>query len=244
MDVSFDRERTKGDEENVFIKSKTHFKGLVEFPDVTGPLWNFFYISLQNGSFSWKTMEGEVRPKAKNFLLYLPVNCLCHDLYEDAEVELAGLYSKSESNLGSRVFVIELTNEDAPKDYKELLALTQHKGERQFVDYNAAPEKLALEIKSVIDNEFCEGIEISTVSEKLNKAAATVSRSFKKSFGMAPKAYLNLVRINYAEFLFGIDKEINDVIFDVGFKDFSRFYKVFKTKMKETPKGIKVLIKE
>ena len=70
MNMEFQRERQKIDNNNVFIKSNTTISGSVEFYDVTGPLWNIFYIELKKGVFQWKTINGIVTPKSNKFFIF------------------------------------------------------------------------------------------------------------------------------------------------------------------------------
>ncbi len=243
--MEFKREREKIDDSNVFIKSRTTIDGSVEFYDVTGPLWNIFYIELKRGVFQWKTLDGIVTPKSNKFFIFLPENAACIDLYKDAEIELVGLYSNSECPIKeARPFYFDLADQDEPKTYEDLISFFNIEFEPNYIDYNPFPDPLGVLLKKTIDDRFSEGIEIADVCKVTGKAPAVVSRVFKKNFGFTPKNYMNMVRMSYAEFLLGIDHEIKDVVFDVGFKDFSRFYKVFKKKLKGTPKGIKTLIKE
>lgn len=244
MNMHYCRNRFKFDENNVFITSVTTIKKKVEFFDVTGPLWNVFYIHLTRGSFKWKTKDSIVTPKSNKFFIFLPKNSLCIDIYENAEVNLVGLYSNSKCPINeNRPFYFDLDpNEPTPNNYEELINLFEISKNIQYIDYNNEPHLTALRIKTIIDQQFQENITVTDITKIINKAPAVTSRLFKSNFGFSPKQYLNLIKICYGEFLLGLGKDINDVIFETGFRDFSRFYKVFKEKMKDTPKGIKDLI--
>jgi AraC-like DNA-binding protein len=238
MAVNYKRNREKLNDQEVFLSSNTSFHEKTEFIDITGPIWNIFFISINSGSFNWLTKQGVIKPHSKKFGLYLPSYSLAIDLFDNTNLDLKGIYStKSPPINENRPFIFDLEKE--PLNKEELLNGLLSSKIKTFVDYNSSPEDKTLEIKNDIDLNFKEIEKISQIAEKFKLNQATVSRKFKDSFYIGPKQYLNLLKIVYGEYLLGLGKDINDVIFEVGFQDFSRFYKQFKGKFNDTPNTFK-----
>jgi two-component system response regulator YesN len=80
-----------------------------------------------------------------------------------------------------------------------------------------------------INTHYKENINANDVARYINKSPNYFSSIFKKEFSMSFKEYLNKLRIDEAEKLI---KEGNlyiyEIAYQVGFKDYSYFYQVFK----------------
>ena len=68
------------------------------------------------------------------------------------------------------------------------------------------------------------------------KSPEYVSRVFKKSLGVTPTDYINVLRLNYtANMLEFSDADISDIVLDAGFNNLSHFYHLFKKRYGLSP---------
>jgi len=93
-------------------------------------------------------------------------------------------------------------------------------------------EKTALEIKSFLLDSLQETVTIKSITERFNVSDKTLESSFKALFGITPKRFKYLLRLNHAhEELQNADKEttnVSDIAMKWGFLHFGRFSKDYK----------------
>ena len=89
--------------------------------------------------------------------------------------------------------------------------------------------------ESLIDTE----ISISTISHELSISQRQLHHSFKNSYGISPKQYLQVLRLNKVrrELLYATSKSItvSEIAFKYGFTHLSHFSKLYKDMFHELP---------
>ncbi len=87
-----------------------------------------------------------------------------------------------------------------------------------------------------INNYFQEDINLSLVADKIGVNSSYLSRKFKKDCGKGFIEYLNNVRVGKAKVLIAdTDKQIKEIVPEVGFNNYNYFFKVFKDTQGMTP---------
>lgn len=94
--------------------------------------------------------------------------------------------------------------------------------------------KLSL-ILEYIDKNF-SNISITKVAKEFGYSANYFSKFFKNNFGISFVEYVNKKRLNYAiELLTAGELTVDDICFEVGFKDKKHFYDIFQKTFGTTP---------
>lgn len=93
-------------------------------------------------------------------------------------------------------------------------------------------EKTALEIKSFLLNSIEDKITIQSITEQFKISDKTLESSFKSLFGITPKHFIHLLKLNHAHADLQLsDKDIvnvSDIATKWGFSHFGRFSKEYK----------------
>jgi len=109
-------------------------------------------------------------------------------------------------------------------------------------------EKTALEIKSFLLNSIEETITIQSITEQFKISDKTLESSFKSLFGITPKRFINLLRLNRAhEDIQIADAQVtnvSDIATKWGFLHFGRFAKEYKALFGVLPSVTLNLIQE
>lgn len=104
------------------------------------------------------------------------------------------------------------------------------------VDRNPKPLPLAFRAKRLISATFAEPATMAEIARKLRTSNSVIDRAFKKSYGLTPVAYRSSLRVNESHMsLLLSGATVNAVARRVGFNDFSRYYRNFKSEKKVTP---------
>ncbi len=87
-----------------------------------------------------------------------------------------------------------------------------------------------------INKHFQQDINLSFLADKIGVNSSYLSRKFKKDCGKGFIEYLNNVRIAEAKSLIAdTDKQIKEIVPEVGFNNYNYFFKVFKDSQGMTP---------
>lgn len=108
-------------------------------------------------------------------------------------------------------------------------------------DNNRLPDmELMQEALQYLENNFMNNITLVDVAERVNFSPFHFSRLFKKISGMNFKQYLNSIRVDRAEAMFGRgDMTIADIAFECGFNSIRTFNRAFKTIKGCTPSELR-----
>jgi AraC family transcriptional regulator, regulatory protein of adaptative response / methylphosphotriester-DNA alkyltransferase methyltransferase len=100
--------------------------------------------------------------------------------------------------------------------------------------------ELIIKIKKIIEENYCNTINIETLAKDLGISRSQLSRVFKEIEQISIVDYLTKVRIdNSLELLKNGELKIIDVAYSVGFQSLSNYYRCFKKQIQLTPKEFK-----
>lgn len=95
---------------------------------------------------------------------------------------------------------------------------------------------LAVKVKSRLLEDISVSLSLDTVSQEFGRPTESLIRSFKRRFGITPKAFLNNHRVEKAKVLLKSGMNIVDVATEVGFSDQSQLHRVFVNYTASTPR--------
>lgn len=98
-----------------------------------------------------------------------------------------------------------------------------------------SPDHLALKVKGCLADNITDAFPIRQIALNFGYAPETVIRSFKRSFGLTPKSYVNNYRIEQAKRLLQQGMNIVDVAQEVGYSDQSQLHRAFVRYTAATP---------
>jgi len=91
-------------------------------------------------------------------------------------------------------------------------------------------------VQEYVEKNFAEELRISGLAEQFAMSPRTLVRRFKKATGLSPLEYLQQVRMEAAKrMLEQENKNVEEVIFDSGYRDGPTFRQVFKRSTGLTP---------
>ena len=93
-------------------------------------------------------------------------------------------------------------------------------------------EKTALEVRSFLLNSLEETMSIQSIVEQFNTSGKTLQNSFRSLFGITPKHFMNLLKLNKAHedlhHANTLTTNVSDIAMKWGFLHFGRFSKDYK----------------
>jgi AraC-like DNA-binding protein len=100
-------------------------------------------------------------------------------------------------------------------------------------------EKTALEVRSFLLNSLEETMSVKSIVEQFNLSEKTLQNSFKSLFGITPKRFMKILKLNKAhEDLLHADAlttNVSDIAIKWGFCNFGRFSKEYKALFQVLP---------
>lgn len=132
-----------------------------------------------------------------------------------------------------------------PIDLPITESLVNNRQQTNFIEIATQPSGIAERIKSEIEKSYMTSLTLRDLSEKLRLSLSSQTQHFKNSYHVSPSFYKKNLRIvsSMEKLLRALknDQSINDIAFDCGYNDISRFYKQFKKLIGTTPRSIKQL---
>jgi len=126
-------------------------------------------------------------------------------------------------------------NVDEPKEMENKIIkaiMCSFEGQTGEGCYLTEGEKTALEVRSFLLNSLEETMSIQSIVEQFNTSGKTLQNSFRSLFGITPKHFMNLLKLNKAhEDLHHADvltTNVSDIAMKWGFCNFGRFSKDYK----------------
>lgn len=104
-----------------------------------------------------------------------------------------------------------------------------------LISYNPAKET-AQKVKKLIDDFYSSSKELNNEINELGFSTQQMVEIFKSEYGMTPKNYMDILRIEEAKRLLNqTTDEIIDIAYSVGFNSISTFYRFFKKSTGKSP---------
>lgn len=99
--------------------------------------------------------------------------------------------------------------------------------------------KVAKHVKDILTENYESGILINEAAKLIHMPPNTVTRSFKRQYGLSPLTYLNRLRvIESVRHLIG-GASVSEAAYQVGFGDLSHFHSLFKRQWQVSPSVFK-----
>ncbi|MCB0420535.1 MAG: helix-turn-helix transcriptional regulator [Bdellovibrionales bacterium] len=99
---------------------------------------------------------------------------------------------------------------------------------------------VALKVKQYIDRNFESELKISLIAESLGYPNDTITRSFKKMYGVSPSQYLRDMKYYQAAMLITeSDKPLKSIAKEVGITNYENFSKSFRNIFHTSPKNFR-----
>ncbi|WP_202709813.1 helix-turn-helix domain-containing protein [Sporosalibacterium faouarense] len=98
-------------------------------------------------------------------------------------------------------------------------------------------KELMSHTREMLDRCYDTNININCVAKSVGLSKRHLMRLFKADYGITINEYINELRIAKSkDLLTNSNNEILDIVYEVGFKSISNFYKCFKEKVGISPK--------
>lgn len=143
-------------------------------------------------------------------------------------------YAKAAIECNVKKYLLKPINE---KELTETLLAIKEELDGKTEHGQPAPSELEASIVKYIEKNYAQNVSIKKMSEELGYNSCYIGRAFAQRTGMSMKDYLYTVRIKKASRLLMEDRmKIQDIAFEVGFRDLNKFYQEFKRIKGATPK--------
>ncbi len=140
------------------------------------------------------------------------------------------------SSLPKEPILFHPTDETFPTTLASAFRYIEKSAPFEFVGKLEQVSSLAVKAKHFLDKNFNEGPKVNDVANACGVSASSLSRAFKKCYGMTPLAYANQLKLMDSWRLMTVQGEaVSQAAFAVGFRDLSRFNHQFKKKHKAVP---------
>ncbi|MCB0390211.1 MAG: helix-turn-helix transcriptional regulator [Bdellovibrionales bacterium] len=106
--------------------------------------------------------------------------------------------------------------------------------------YKAETKSIAAQIKTQIDQNITDQINLDKLSKKIGVSKSYLIRTFKKQFSMTPGEYIQHLRVYSSIYHMLFNKlSTTQAGFESGYENLGHYYKYFKTKIGVTPSSYK-----
>ena len=211
------------------IEQRLRIPGLEIGTDVSGPACIYAVVRARRGTVAYQHGNTPV-PAPPGFALFLPPFALVQAALERCDVtSVAVAFRPHASDELPRQAVLLAENGPVPDSQHDVLERIRTTPILATIGREVDPAPLALNAKTIIDQEYAVPLEIGRIAARLGASPAILSRTFRHAYGMPPVRYRHRVRVMEALMQFSDGAVPARVFQDVGFDDLSRFYKVFRT---------------
>jgi AraC-like DNA-binding protein len=211
----------------VRIEQDVRIPGTEIGTDVSGPLCIFADVRIVAGTIAYLQAESAmVTPR--RFAIFLPPFAIVQARLDRCAVTTRGIAFRMPSRqLPSSAILLPFGGTDATS-VDDALALLDAATGAMDIGRAPLPMPLAGRAKTLLDRDYATTRTIGYLARALNLSAASLSRLFKRTYGMPPVRYRHQLRVMDALLRFAEGAAPTEVALDVGFDDLSRFYKMFR----------------
>ncbi|MCB0390429.1 MAG: helix-turn-helix transcriptional regulator [Bdellovibrionales bacterium] len=205
--------------------------------DVFGQMWSLGIADLSPNQVSVKR-NGEVVTRSGLWAAFIPPFNIVDWHIKAGLIEWKAYLSSRELpiDIPQKAFAFPLKKHVNINNFNDLVEVIRGRDSTLFIDKQEHPKDLALHIKLLIEENYQDEMSIVELAKQCNVSHSFMTRIFKQSFGVTPKAYKNKLRISESVRLM-LTKNFNVTRagYKVGFNDSSRFSKQFFTYMNAVP---------
>jgi AraC-like DNA-binding protein len=205
--------------------------------DVTGRFWMFAIVKVESGNVEYLSGHKRIRPPAPLYGIFAPPFSVIEVSLNQSSSHSMAIASanKLPSVFPAEPVVFDVKTPVCPTSIDDLVELIDAAPNLVSVNRCAQPSSLALRIKEAIDGSYMFPLSLSEIATNLRTSPATMSRYFKRAYGMPPVRYRHIIRTLDGMMRLLDGGRIENVFQEVGFDDLSRFYRHFKKHMLAPP---------
>ncbi|MHB8062941.1 MAG: response regulator transcription factor [Ruminiclostridium sp.] len=202
----------------------------------------------QNNSKIEESLNTVFSRLVDNKLSYNSIQMICAELINivnrvarETGIDIKRVYNNRDIPYDSMKKLETLTEvrEWIQKSYEKLSSLI---GETKFSPNYSEYTKKAI---GYIQKNYKKDMSLSEVAEYVGLNSSYLSRVFKEDCGMGFIEYLNNIRVGYAKQIIETGSlKIKDIVTEVGFNNYTYFFKVFKDILKMTPLEYEKMFRE
>lgn len=186
---------------------------------------NFLNMLLSNNTDKATEFVSDITEKFKNnkYMLTNAYKSILAVIFKAMYMKNIPLASNNQSELEA---YLQLFNAQANVLYKKILLLIN----KFQSNTHLSDEILSREISRYITDNYTDStISLDSIASALNIEKTTVSSLIKNSFGMSFHTYLENIRIETAKkMMISTNKNIQDILYEVGFTNKQTFIRSFK----------------
>lgn len=186
-------------------------------------------------------INGEALPHLQYSALYFPPFSIAKWKIKPCHIEWAAfVYRGDMRQLPQCPLAIEWGPKDNLRSSSEFIqkVCTQ----RQLFRFERSQwnSHVPFRVKKFIDAHYRENISLREISRRLNIGCTTMDIQFRNFFGVTPSWYRNQLRVyESVNYIMLENKEATHAAFEVGFKDFSTFFRNMRKILGVTPSQYK-----
>ena len=144
-------------------------------------------------------------------------------------------YAKAAIDCGVKKYLLKPINE---KELEETILVIKAELDSERGDNLLTCISLDTRIVNYIEKNYARNVSVKQIAEEMGYNTCYIGRYFTQKTGMSLKEYLYMYRVKKAvKLLIDGKLKIQDIAYEVGFRDISKFYQAFKKYKGTTPKG-------
>lgn len=232
--MTLTRRMTPDGPEVISISSHQKTVGDVQSDLVTGEWWIYAHVTLCAGALTIGGLRFSATG-ASTFAIFLPPYSFASMVLHEAEARTRGLAGLAPIDARGRSHAVVCANSIAPEGGVCLDEMRQRLANGIEINADARASTLAKKARQSIRGVRSSRHPLRDLARQLGVAPETLSRHFKKSYGLTLKAYIHRGRISDGLLHVAAGTPIIESASASGFDDLSRFYQQFRRITRNTP---------
>lgn len=223
---AIDDRRVTIDEGVVRIDQCTRVAHTAIGTDVSGPACLFATVNVMRGAVGY--LHGNTCvPAPRSFSIFVPPFTMIQARLDRCEVATSGVAFRLRSAASIPAEPVLFPCEVTSRHENDVLRCLSEADTLIPIGRTRDPLPLAQHAKALLDQHYGTRLQLRAVAARLSVSPTNLSRTFKRTWGMAPVAYRHHLRVIDALLRLAEGEVPASVFQDVGFEDLSRFYKIF-----------------